>query len=201
VNPRDRWQNFADVTPDWFIRYIGLEENATHIRAYESRFVPGLFQTPDYARTIISLEHTDPGEIERRVELRLSRQLLVYADPAPMIFAVIDQTALTSAHLESVQARAQLDRLIELDDLPNVTIRIIQPNNGAARVPEEPFTILRFSDPTLPDVVYLEKFDTAVYLDQPADVAHYDDVLNRICADPDPTEPTRDQLRRLRSRL
>jgi hypothetical protein len=188
------------VIPPWLTRYVALEENATQIRTYESQFVPGLFQTPDYARAVIGLVHTDPAEIERRVEFRLSRQRLVLT-AAPTISAVIEQSALTCADLGSEQARAQLDRLIELDDLPHVTIRIAQPVSEAVRAGGEPFTIRTFSDPAISDFVYLEKPDTASYLDQPADVAHYDDVLNLIGADPDPAEPTRDHLRRLRSRF
>ncbi len=198
MNPPDRWQSYVDVTPAWFTRYVLVEDEATHIRAYEPRFVPGLFQTRQYARAVISLAHTDPDEIERRVEFRLSRQRLVHATVAPRISAVLDEATLTCAHLDSEHARNQLDRLIELDDLPNVTIRVAQPDNSAARTAGEPFTILEFSDLSLSDLVYLEKPDTAVYLDSPADVARYNDVFNRIGADPD---PIRDHLRRLRSRL
>jgi Domain of unknown function (DUF5753) len=201
VNAADQWRRYVDVTPAWFSRYIAVEEQATHIRTYESEFVPGLFQTPDYARSVIGLVHTDPAEIEHRVEFRLSRQQLLHATAAPTISAVIDQAALSRAQLGAQQARAQLDRLLELNDLPNVTIRITGSPNGSARPAEAPFTILEFSDPALSDLVYLEELDTARYLDQPAVVARYVGVLNRIGADPDPAEPTRDRLQRLRSRL
>src|SRR5512139_982417 len=68
------WHDFSDVLEPWFEMYIGLEEAATRIRAYEVQFVPGLLQTPDYVRAVTLLGHADApaSEIDRRVELRLA---------------------------------------------------------------------------------------------------------------------------------
>ena len=68
------WHDYADILPSWFEAYVGLEEAASQIRAYEVQFVPGLLQTEDYARAVTMLGYSNPKEINRRVSLRLARQ-------------------------------------------------------------------------------------------------------------------------------
>ena len=91
------WARYDDVLPDWFETYVGLEQATSLIRTYELQFVPGLFQTGEYARAVTVLGHraAPAEEIERRVSLRLNRQqILTRADSAPKVWAVIDESAL-----------------------------------------------------------------------------------------------------------
>jgi transcriptional regulator with XRE-family HTH domain len=86
------WHDYSDVLPGWFEAYVGLEEAATQIRAYEVQFVPGLLQTGDYARAVTRLGHPNATEreIDRRVGLRLARQAVLTRPGPPSIWAVLD---------------------------------------------------------------------------------------------------------------
>ncbi len=96
ANVQGWWAKYNDILPDWFEVYIGLEQAASLIRSYELQFVPGLFQTEDYARAVTVLGHRSApaGEIERRVNLRLARQELLTCPEPPTLWTVVDEAAL-----------------------------------------------------------------------------------------------------------
>ena len=192
-----QWERYSDLVPDWFAAYLALEQQASMIRTYEREFVPGLLQTPDYARAVIGTEHADPDDIERRVELRITRQNLLDSAEAPELCAVLDEATLAPPLLTTTQARAQLDKLIALTERSTVTIRIVTTNSR--RPPGPSFSIVRLRSPTEPEVVYLEQLDSARYLHDAADVAHFTDIMDRL-NDPTVTpDLTRATLRRIRS--
>ena len=177
------WQPYSDVLPRWLELYIGLEEAASIIRSYEVQFVHGLTQTEDYARAVIAITHTGmaPDEIERRVSLRMRRQVLLTNPRAPQLWTVIDEAALRRSPAGPKVMRGQIERLLELTDLPNVTVQVIPFDTGSHAAAGGPFTILRFPEPDLPDVVYLEQLNSALYLDQAEDVTGYLAVMSQVC--------------------
>src|SRR5690349_13997096 len=89
------WHKYGDVLPSWFQSYVGLEAAANLIRTYEVQFIPGLLQTEDYARAVISLGNSaaPPEEIEQRVSLRITRQKLLTRGDGPRLWAVVDEAA------------------------------------------------------------------------------------------------------------
>ncbi|RAY15574.1 transcriptional regulator [Actinomadura craniellae] len=182
------WHHYGDVLPDWYESYIGLEEAAALIRCYEPQSVPGLLQTEAYARALLRLSH--PGatteQIERRVALRMTRQQLLTRTDAPKVWAVMDEAALRRPMGGTDVMRAQLERLLELEELRNVTLQVVPFDTGGHPAISGPFTILRFSEPDLPDIVYLEQLTGAVYLDKREDVDHYLAVLNRLAVQATP---------------
>ncbi len=195
------WHQYGDLLPDWFETYLGLEQASSVIRIYECQFVPGLLQTPDYARAVTRLGLSDPVEVERRVEMRLRRQNLLDSPDAPKLWTVIDEAALRRTLVGPELRRAQLDHLIAKTERPNIQIQIAPLANGGHPAAAGSFTILRFAERDLPDIVYLEHLTSAIYLDKRADVDHYAAVMNRLCAQvesPDATgailEEIRDQL-------
>jgi hypothetical protein len=192
------WEPFADVVPSWFATYLTLEPQARLIHTYETQYLPGLFQTPAYARSVISLVHTDPATVERRVELREARQRLLDQPEPPQIRAVIDEGALTRPPMTPSQRQAQLDRLITLTERPNITMRIVSP--AISEMPDPSFTILSFNDRT-PDLVYLEEPNGARYLVETADVTRYRDIMAELAATHQTAGETRATLRQLRARL
>ncbi|MGH4025851.1 MAG: helix-turn-helix domain-containing protein [Pseudonocardiaceae bacterium] len=199
TNVHGWWHIYGDVVPRWFELYVGLEQAASLIRSYEVQFVPGLFQSKDYARAVVRLGH--PGEpdaeIERRVSLRMARQEILTRSLAPNVWAVIDESALCRP-LGGVQVmRAQLAHLIEVAHLPNVTVQIVPFRSGGHAAAGGPFTILRFSDPDVPDVVYLEQLTSAVYLDKAKDVDHYLAVMECLCVAAQPVGETADSLNKI----
>jgi transcriptional regulator with XRE-family HTH domain len=187
------WHQYADLMPTWLETYIGLEEAASVIRTYEMQFVHGLLQTSDYARAVVRLRHeeTPESEVTRRVDLRLHRQRLLTMAEGPQVWSVVDESALRRPYGGRDVMRAQLKHLIEIAAHPSVTLQVMPFSAGGHAAAGGPFTILRFPQPDLPDVIYLEQLTSALYLDKPTDVDDYTDTMNQLCVDaaqPDKTE-------------
>ncbi|HEY7264467.1 MAG TPA: helix-turn-helix transcriptional regulator [Trebonia sp.] len=193
------WQQYNDIMPRWFELYIGLEKAASVIRSYEVQFVHGLLQTEEYARAVVLISNAQAKaeEVERKVRLRLQRQRLLTAPGAPDVWAVLDEAALRRPPGDPAVTRGQLRHLLELTDLPNVTLQIVPFTAGPHAAAGGPFTILRFPEPDLPDVVYLEQLNSALYLDQPVDVMAYLAVIDQLCVQAATGPASRDMLRAL----
>lgn len=184
------WHKYGDVLPDWFSVYVGLEEAASLIRLYEVQFVPGLLQTADYARAVVRLGQpgATPEEIEHRVSLRLGRQELLTKPGGPRLWAVVDEAALRRPLGGSEVMRAQLVRLIEATREPNITLQVVPFLSGGHAAEAGAFTIMRFPEPDLPDVVYLEQLTSALYLDKRDDVERYTEVMERLSVESESPE-------------
>jgi transcriptional regulator with XRE-family HTH domain len=193
------WHQYSDVLPRWLELYVGLEKAASMIRAYELQFIHGLMQTEDYARAVILISNADASaeEIDRRVGLRMQRQNLLTQPDAPGLWAVLDEAALRRSPDDRAVMRAQLKHLLQLTDLPNVTLQVVPFRAGPQAAIGGPFAILRFREPDLPDVVYLEQLSSALYLDQPGDVLGYLTVMDRLCIQAATGAASRDMLRTL----
>ncbi|MGH3687335.1 MAG: helix-turn-helix domain-containing protein [Pseudonocardiaceae bacterium] len=176
------WHHYSDILPHWFETYLGLEQASAVIRTYEPQLVPGLLQTPEGARAVIQLGDPDASadDIERRVALRMKRQKVLTRSEAPNLWVVIDEAALWRVEGRSA-LREQIQHLIDMSELPNITLQVMPFYSGVHAAVCGPFTILRFSEPDLPDIVYLEQLTGALYLDKREDVQHYLVVMDRLC--------------------
>jgi transcriptional regulator with XRE-family HTH domain len=197
ANAAGWWHQYADVLPDWFQTYVGLEEAASVLRVYEVQFVPGLLQTPDYARAVMIRGR--PGapadEIERRVSMRITRQELLTKHGGPRLWAVVDEAALRRP-VGSVEVfRSQLEHLIEATQNARITLQVTPFRSGGHPAEIGAFTIMRFPEEDLPDVVYLEQLTSALYLDKREDVERYSEVMERLSVESEPPERTADLLR------
>jgi len=204
ANSQGWWSRYDDVMPDWFETYVGLEQATSLIRTYELQFVPGLFQTEDYARAVTVLGHRSAAadEIERRVSLRLQRQqILTRPDATPRVWAVIDESALRRPLGGREVMRAQLTRLIELGELPQVTLQVMPFDQGGHSAAGGSFSILRFAEPELPDIVYIEQLTGALYLDRLEEADHYREVMNSLSAEAETPAESARQLKRLISEI
>jgi hypothetical protein len=186
------WQQFGEIVPPWLLSYLGLEDAASLIRAYEVHSVPVLLRTKDYAQALIRQGHDDASdaEIARRVELCQGRQRILTRPDPPQFWAVLDEAVLRRRIGGPDVMRAQLQALIEVSELPNVLLQIASFRAGTHATPGFPFTIVRFSEPELADVVYVEQLTSALYLDKPADVEHYADAMDRACRKAEPPDRT-----------
>jgi transcriptional regulator with XRE-family HTH domain len=198
ANNQGWWAKYDDVLPDWFETYVGLEQATSLIRTYELQFVPGLFQTEDYARAVTILGHRSASadEIERRVSLRLKRQQLLGA-PNPRVWAVIDESALRRPLGGREVMRAQLRHLLEVADLPQVTLQLMPFERGGHSAAGGSFAILRFAEPDLPDIVYIEQLTGALYLDRREEIDHYREVMNSLSAEAETPADSMALLRRI----
>jgi hypothetical protein len=174
--------------PEWSEAYVGLEQAASLIRVYEAHSIPCLLQTEDYARVLIRLNYpgATPDEIDRRVSLRMTRQQLFTRPDAPQLWVVVDEAVVRRPLGGQQVMRAQLLHLLELAQLRNVTLQVVPFHGGGQPAIGAPFTILRFSQPDLPDIVYLEQLTSALYLDKRDDLDHYMAVMDRLAVQATP---------------
>ena len=186
------WQPYGDLLPTWLQTYLDLEAAATLIRTYEVQFVPGLLQTDAYARAVIRLgtEATDQEEIDRRVQVRMARKRLLGRPDAPQLWAVIDEAVLRRPVGGTSVMRDQIEALIQATDRPNVRLHVMPFRAGGHAAAGGAFTILRFGDPDLPDVVYIEHLTSALYLDKREDVDRYLAAAGRLSIDAAPVAET-----------
>jgi hypothetical protein len=182
ANATPWYQKFQDVVPDWFHVFVGLEEAAQLIRVYEVQFVPGLLQTEEYARAVIlqGAPGLDPDEVERRVALRMGRQKLLTRENPPRYWVVMDEAALRRPMGGRDVHVGQIERLIDLVGEPNITIQVMPFRYGGHAAEGGAFTIMRFPETDLPDVVYMEYLTGANYVDKPEEVERYAAVMERL---------------------
>lgn len=183
------WQAYGDVIPEWFDVYIGLEEAASQICDYQSDLVPGLYQTSEYARTLIKAHNPDEDdqEIDRRVELRMARQALVRRATAPPELRVALNEGILRRPVGGPAVMAQqLDQLVETANLPTVTLRVVPFSAGMQDgLLTGPFVILRFplsgnGTDSEPPTVYMDGFTGALYLDKANEVERYTAAFENI---------------------
>ncbi|MFJ1790111.1 helix-turn-helix domain-containing protein [Kitasatospora griseola] len=196
ANKSGWWHSYNDVLPNWFQTYMGLEEAAALIRTYEVQFIPGLLQCDEYARAIFAQNRPAlaDDEIERRVALRARRQKLLTDGRGPKLWAVIDEAALRRPVGGPEVMRAQLEHLVDLAQLPSVVLQVMPFRFGAHAGESGAFSVLRFPEQDLPDVVYLEQLTSALYLDKRDDVDEYVQVMERLCVDSLTPQQTLDLL-------
>ena len=183
ANEQGWWHRYSDTMPDWFSTYVGLEQAATIIRSYEAQYVPGLLQTEAYAKAVVELgEAVRPDEVTKRVELRMHRQQLLYTPKPPEYWAVIDEAVLRRNLGGRQVMRDQLDHIVQASNRPNITVQVVPFERSDVAAVGGPFTLLRFAEPDLPDIVYLEQLNSALYLNKDVDVMNYLQIINRLAA-------------------
>jgi transcriptional regulator with XRE-family HTH domain len=194
------WHGSADLLPNWFEAYIGLEEAASVVRNYQVLLVPGQLQTAQYARAVVrlGLPSISEEELNRRVDLKMRRQSLLTQADGPHFWMILDEMALRRAPGTTEVMRGQIDHLIEVSELPSVTLQILPFSAGAHPAAGGPICILRFAEPDLPDIVYLEQLDTALYLDRQEDVDAHQVVMDRLSVQAAPDSETVQLLERIR---
>ncbi|MFG2064477.1 helix-turn-helix domain-containing protein [Micromonospora sp. NPDC048871] len=186
------WHAYGDAVPSWFELYVGLESAASRLRGYDESLIPGILQTKDYADTLIRLGRMmNDEERERTVEVRLQRQALLTRrlPAAPRLDSVLSEAVLRRRVGGPTVMSRQLDHIIRLSDLPNVSVRVLPlaagPQPGAVA---GTFMILDFpatkggrAAPE-PSIVYSESLTGALYLDKPDELAAYERVWRGLDA-------------------
>src|SRR6266568_3434625 len=133
TSTRGWWEEYSDVLPDWFGLYVGLEAAASEIRVYEPELVHGLLQTPNYLRALVidSGFDLDEGTIQRQIKLRQERQqALTIRTPPLRITAILGAAVLARPVGSKATMKEQVARLLELDELDHVDIRVMPWNAG-----------------------------------------------------------------------
>ena len=189
------WRRYNDLMPGWFNDYVGLEEAASRIQTWEPLYVPGLLQTEDYARAIASHGRPEAAddEVERRVALRMRRQKLLARPDAPRLWAVLDESVLHRPIAGRRGLRAQLEYLLEVTALPNVSVQVL-PWHLSGFAAEGAFALLRFAEPELPNIAYVEHLTGALYLEKLDEIEAYSRSLDRLAVDAETPDRSRQLL-------
>ncbi|NED87536.1 helix-turn-helix domain-containing protein [Streptomyces sp. SID11233] len=176
------WHSYRDAVPSWFTAYVSLETGAQTLRTYEPQYVTGLLQTHDYARAVLrgGLPNGSDEELTRRVELRLRRQSLLEREDAPTLWVVMEEAVLHRTVGGADVMREQIERLLDMSELPHVSLDVVSFDAGAHVGACAPFTYFRFAEPELPDIVYSEILSASVYLDQRVDVVAHLEAHSRM---------------------
>ncbi|GGQ14311.1 helix-turn-helix domain-containing protein [Streptomyces mutabilis] len=196
------WQRYHDVLPDWFSMYVSLEGAARIVRSYEPHFIPGLLQTEDYARAVLeagTIGNAGGDAVERHVSLRMERQRLLERANPPHLWVVMDETVLRRpVSIDGRVMRDQLDKLLEFAVRDRVTLQVAEFDDGPHPGTYAPFTLFRFAEPELPDMVFTEYLTGALYLDSRTEVSAHLEVLDHMTARAASTQRTEKILRRYR---
>ncbi|MFD5798306.1 helix-turn-helix domain-containing protein [Streptomyces diastatochromogenes] len=167
------WHTFGDIP---YSVYIGLETDAESLRVYEPQLVTGLLQTRAYAEALVqgALPETSTAEIEKRVQVRMRRQERITAEANPLrLWVVLDEAALKRVVGSKLVMREQLEHLIEMSQLPHVTVQVLPFEVGAHPGLNGQYAILEFTDAADSSVVYLEGVTSDLYLEKAQDVQKY----------------------------
>ncbi|ARF55802.1 helix-turn-helix domain-containing protein [Streptomyces gilvosporeus] len=167
------WHAFGDIP---YSVYIGLETEAASLRVYESLLVPGLLQTPGYAEAVIpgAVPELAPENLEKRIQVRMRRQERVDDPKRPLrLWVVLDESALRRVVGSHLVMREQLDHLVEMSNLPHVTVQVLPYDTGAHAGMSGTFSILEFDDASDSSVVYIEGVTSDLYLEKTNDVHKY----------------------------
>ncbi len=195
------WHAFGDVP---YSVYIGLETDAASLRVYESLVVPGLLQTPEYARAVIEgmWPEATRSEVDKRVQVRLKRQERITDPEHPVRYwAVLDEAALRRVAGDERIMRDQLSHLVERSTMPHVTLQVLPYSMGAHPGMYGKFAILEFEDASDATVVYLEGVTSDLYLEKPNEVHDYSMMYEHLRALALGPDPSRQFIQRLTTEL
>ncbi|MEH0548150.1 helix-turn-helix transcriptional regulator [Streptomyces sp. B21-105] len=199
------WQRYHDVLPEWFSLYVSLEGAARLIRSYEPHFVPGLLQTQAYAAAVLeagTVGRTAPDSLERHVALRMARQRLLESADPPRLWVVMDETVLRRpVSVDAAVMSEQLDKLVEFAERDRVTLQVSEFVAGPHPGTSAPFSLFRFGEPELPDMVVTEYLTGALYLDDRMEVSAHLEVLDHMTTHAASAEDTKQILRDARDDL
>ena len=176
------WHAYRGVLPPTYRDFISLESQASAMRTLETSVVPGLLQTPQYARAVTraAVEGLDDERLDALVEVRLARQDVLRADPPLELSAVLDEAVLRREVGGPGIMAQQLERLVEAARLPQVRLQVLPFSAGAHVGVTGPFVIFSFSRTSDLDVVVLDHLTSSLYLERKEDLQAYTEAFNAL---------------------
>ena len=169
---RGWWSNYREVfgpqsLPDF-------ESEASTIRTFESSVVPGLLQTPGYAKAIFAGgRYTNDEEIERRAQARMERRAILTSFNPARFRVVLDEAALCRTIGGRELMAEQMRHLLYMAKLPNVDIQVLPFSVGAHAALVAPFSILEFPEPLDLPIVFVDTATDGLFLEEPEEVERH----------------------------
>lgn len=196
------WRRFGDTMPNWFTDLVGLEEAAARIQIWEPLYVSGLLQIEGYARAIFS--HGRPEMADERVDqlvaLRMRRQKMFSRPDAPRVWMVLDESVLHRPIGGMKVLKQQIEYLLEMSALSHVSVQIL-PFSRSGLSAEHAFSLLRFGEPELPNIAYVEYLTGAHYIEKREEIEKYSRALDMLAVDSETPERSRALLAKRRAEI
>lgn len=173
------WQLYGTVLSG---QYVGLEQAADKIKAYEAQSVPGLLQTEEYARALIRAGRPDIGtaEIDKRVRVRMVRQSLLTQDDPLDLWVVLDEAAISRPVGGRAVMRKQYEKLVQASELPNVCLQILPFDVGAHAGLDGTFAILLYNEPNDPTLVFAAHAAGGLFLEKDDELQRYAYIFDQL---------------------
>ncbi|MET9710918.1 helix-turn-helix domain-containing protein [Nocardiopsis alba] len=173
---RGWWTRYRDVLAP---RFVGFETEARAITTWQPIMIPGLLQVPEYMRANALACLAGPQEVRRAIDARMTRQRILEDQDPPELWAIFDEGSLLRLKDHPETKRAQVEHLLKMVKRPNITVQMtradkLNPGSGGSCV------LLEFPDTIDPTVVYLETATDGIYLEEPDEVARYQNLLNHL---------------------
>ena len=196
------WRRFGDTMPNWFTDLVGLEEAAARIQIWEPIYVSGLLQVEPYARAIFSHGRPDMADerVDQLVALRMRRQKMFSRPDAPRVWMVLDESVLYRPIGGVKVLKQQIEYLLEMSALPHVSIQIL-PYSRSGLSAEHAFSLLRFGEPELPNIAYVEYMTGAHYIEKREEIEKYSRALDMLAVDAETPERSRTMLAKRRQEI
>jgi hypothetical protein len=189
---RGWWHPYREMLSETYTTMIGLEIEASTIRTFQLAVIPGILQTPGYANALMRRDPSELSakEIDDRVEVRMKRQEILTGNDPVRLWAVIDEAALIRSTGGDAVMRGQMRHLVEMAELPKVTLQVIPFSKGTHPGTKGPFTILEFPERDDPDAVYVENVAGELFIEEPEEVDRFRIAFERLTAVADSPEDT-----------
>lgn len=181
-NKRGWWQDYGDTIPPYYADFIGLETDASYIKTWEPTIVPGLLQTPEYARAVMLANPAmiSPAKLENHISIRRERQARLEQGTDVRLDAVIWEVALvTTVGSDEVQ-RGQLGRLLELMDRPNISVQVLPLEAGDKANMSGSFVMFSFGSERSVSTVFVETLTSSQYLERDEELRGYTLVFDAL---------------------
>lgn len=177
------WRHYSDVAPPALLELIDYESAASGVRQFETTFVPGILQTEEYASAVLQVfygEESVSEKVASLVDLRTRRRDLLTSLNAPSFIFVLDESVIVRLVGSQSATRQQLEHLVNMAKLPNVTIRIVPFRAGLHPGMKGPFEVVEFDDTPDENIVFVEEQNGIFISDEPKETGIYIEAFRRI---------------------
>lgn len=196
------WRRFGETMPNWFTDLVGLEEAAARIQIWEPLYVSGLLQIEGYARAIFSHGRPDMADdrVDQLVALRMRRQKMFSRPDAPRVWMVLDESVLYRPIGGVKILKRQIEYLLEMSALPHVSVQVL-PYSRSGLSAEHAFSLMRFGEPELPNIAYVEYLTGAHYIEKREEIEKYSRALDMLAVDAETPDRSRSMLAKRRQEI
>ncbi|MFG1640223.1 helix-turn-helix domain-containing protein [Amycolatopsis sp. NPDC049252] len=196
------WRRFGETMPNWFTDLVGLEEAAARIQIWEPLYVSGLLQIEGYARAIFSHGRPEMADdrVDQLVALRMRRQKMFSRPDAPRVWMVLDESVLHRPIGGMKVLKQQIEYLLEMSALPHVSVQVL-PFSRSGLSAEHAFSLLRFGEPELPNIAYVEYLTGAHYIEKREEIEKYSRALDMLAVDAETPDRSRSMLAKRRQEI